>query len=183
MNSVQREKTQELLDTVEIFLAQADSTETESSTDLTSSFDPSLAELKPYLLCPIDWQISQWCICLFDSEIIRRFQSPVVCGMAVMGVTENGWATVDSFTPKQSAIIKIIRLLVLQKNWQASTIAQADGDMTVPSMAVTMKSDVERFMTVDQPTAMQQILTSRQYGLKVVHETPALAHLHWSDNV
>jgi hypothetical protein len=73
----------------------------------------------------------QFCIALLDHNLVdNEYKSPVISGLAVMGVREDkGWDAPEDYTPKLSGIIKLARLMVIQMAYQArqASIARRVG--------------------------------------------------------
>ena len=63
----------------------------------------------------------QFCIALLDHNLVdNEYRSPVISGLAVMGIREDkGWDTPEDYTPKLSGIIKLARLIVVQMAYRA----------------------------------------------------------------
>jgi hypothetical protein len=57
-----------------------------------------------------------FCIELLNQQIqYNEYESPLVCALAVLGVSERGWREADSYPPITSAVIKCARFMVVQK--------------------------------------------------------------------
>lgn len=57
-----------------------------------------------------------FCIQLLNQEITQsEYESPLVCALAVLGVSETGWREPDSYPPILSSMIKCARFMVVQK--------------------------------------------------------------------
>lgn len=177
----QRQQTEALLHSIDVLSGQESPTMT--MLNPTVSIHPIIAEQEEYHLCPTNWQILQWFICLFEGEYIDTFECPIPCSLAVMGITEDGWARPETFVPKMSAIIKFLRLMILQKNWQACSSIDCDNSSRSLRMTDAITNDISRFMTIDCPTAMYYLLKNRQHGLEILRTTTPLDRGNWCHNI
>lgn len=73
-------------------------------------------EPQPFEIRPIENALLNFCIDLLRQEIRNdEYGCAMVCATAVIGCSEVGWATPQSFPPQISSLIKITRFLILHK--------------------------------------------------------------------
>jgi hypothetical protein len=65
--------------------------------------------------------ILEWVISLLDDQLgNQQYRSVIISSLAVLGLQEGGrWTNAEGYTPKLSAVIKLARLLVVQKAYTA----------------------------------------------------------------
>jgi len=71
----------------------------------------------PFEIGPVEQALLDFCIDLLRQEIRHNeYGCAMVCATAVIGCSEFGWATPQSFPPQISSLIKITRFLILYKS-------------------------------------------------------------------
>ena len=100
-------------------------------------------------------------IAMFDHELKdSEFKSSIISGLAVFGIdTQNGsWKTALNYTPILSAIVTVMRALVVYRAWQmrqqsiqngiAAGLTQEEAENKARSVVEGVDKLVERFMTL-----------------------------------
>ena len=135
-------------------------------------------------------------IAMFDHELKdSEFKSGIVSGLAVLGIdTQTGsWKTALNYTPILSAIVTVMRALVVYRSWQMrqqSIQKEIEGGSTqeeaedrARSVVEGVDKLVERFMTLrkfgGRISPMDRILHMRTYGLKIRMTTKAGGTVSW----
>jgi superfamily II DNA helicase RecQ len=135
-------------------------------------------------------------IAMFDHELKdSEFDSGIMSGLAVLGIdTQTGtWKSALSYTPILSAIVAVMRALVVYRAWkirQKSIQEGVTGGMSLEEAADQARSVVdgvdrltERFMTLREfggrISPMDRILRTRTYGLKIRMTTKASGTVAW----
>jgi hypothetical protein len=112
---------------------------------------------------------------MFDHELkVGEYESGIISALAVLGLNPGmeGWSTAMNHTPVLSAVVAIIRGLVVYRAWlthQNAIQAGVEGGMeereareTAPSIFEEVKEMVQRFMTLTvfdgMPSPMDRIL-------------------------
>jgi superfamily II DNA or RNA helicase len=73
-------------------------------------------EPEPYQLTSIQRACMDFCIELLNQRVgAEEYECALVCALAVLGRSRDGWQTVESYPPILSKIIKIARFMVLHK--------------------------------------------------------------------
>jgi superfamily II DNA helicase RecQ len=140
-------------------------------------------------------RLLQLCITLLDHELgDNEYQSVIISGMAVMGLQGEGrWANAEDYTPKLSAVIKLARLMVVQKAYemrQQGVAKKVEGGMSRVDARERTQTHVKlvrrmtrKFMMLtgndDEPTPMDWMLDTRTYGLHIRYSTPAEGTVSW----
>ena len=122
----------------------------------------------------------RWCIELFNHElggsIGDDFNSPVIAALAIMGISSNGaWVSALNYTPKLSAIVKMVQMMVVQQAWEANQDGGKDG----PGVLEQTRKMVEGFMTTHHPRPMKWIHDVRRYGFKIRMTTASVGTIRW----
>jgi superfamily II DNA helicase RecQ len=135
---------------------------------------------------------------LFDHQLgDDHYESVVLSALAVMGLrADGGWYGPLDYTPHYSAVIKIVRLLVLRQaalqrgeqveQKRASGLGEKEAKRLAPSMFSLVQGRVQRFMLpageATQPSPLDWIFDARSYGLKVRYMTAAEGKIQWQGN-
>ncbi len=143
--------------------------------------------------CGIFW------IAMFDHELKdSEFKSGIMSGLAVLGIdTQNGsWKSAMSYTPILSAIVAVMRALVVYRAWQirqnsirehiATGWSTEEASDQARSVVDGVDKLVARFMTLrkfgGRISPMDRILRLRTYGLKIRMTTKAGGTVAWEGN-
>ncbi len=135
-------------------------------------------------------------IAMFDHELKdSEFKSGIISGLAVLGIdTQNGsWKTALNYTPILSAIVTVMRALVVYRAWQirqqsihngiAAGLTQEEAEDEARSVVEGVDKLVERFMTLrkfgGRISPMDRILHMRTYGMKIRMTTKAGGTVSW----
>ena len=133
---------------------------------------------------------------MFDHELkAGEYESGIISALAVLGLSpeKEGWSTPMNYTPILSAVVTIIRGLVVYKAWlthQNAIQAGVEGGMEereareqAPSIFEEVKEMVQRFMTLTMfdgmPSPMDRILHIRTYGMKIRFSTKGEGRVSW----
>jgi hypothetical protein len=144
----------------------------------------------------------EFCIALLNHRITRRkYDSPLVCALAVLGVKEEGWKGPEQYPPILSAVIKTARFMVVQQGLELSGADLADlqdsDEETDDSNDSEYKSGpsprcrpkgclqlvqqmMDQFMVRGSHGPMQWMLDLRTYGLKIHYNTTSRGHVEWT---
>jgi superfamily II DNA helicase RecQ len=139
--------------------------------------------------------VSQFMLALLDHVLgDNEYTSALISGMAVLGISvDNGWLSALVYTPKQSAVIAIARMLVLYRSTQMRQQAVAklveegwggeDAAVMAPSHFEYVQEMANRFMTLTEyngkPTPVDAILRLRAFGFKIRFTTNADGVIDW----
>ena len=135
-------------------------------------------------------------IAMFDHELKdSEFKSGIISGLAVLGIdTQTGsWKTALNYTPILSAIVTVMRALVVYRSWQTrqqsirsgieAGLTQEEAEDTARSVVDGVDELVERFMTLrkfgGRISPMDRILHMRTYGMKIRMTTKAGGTVSW----
>ena len=137
-------------------------------------------EIQSGRLDHINRVILRWCVELFNDRIGGLggddFSSPVIAALAIVGIQSSGaWMSALSYTPKLSAVVKLVRIMVVHHAWE---VAQEGREGTTDIFQQTRKM-VEGFMTTHEPTPMKWIHDVRRYGLKIRMTTASAGTIRW----
>jgi superfamily II DNA helicase RecQ len=144
----------------------------------------------------LEGHVLQFMLSLLDHVLgDSEYKSALISGMAVLGISaESGWLDPLVYTPKQSAIVSIARMLVLYRSTQ---LRQAEVDRLVregwgvedavdmaPPHFEFVQDMAKRFMTLTEyngkPTPMDSILRLRAFGFKIRFTTNAEGVVDWA---
>jgi hypothetical protein len=88
---------------------------------LCRSPDPMVPELdhshiKVFVMTLLETACLEFCIKLLNQKTkVHKYESLLVCAMAVLGRGEQGWRDPDSYPPTISCVLKVAWFLVVQK--------------------------------------------------------------------
>ena len=139
--------------------------------------------------------MSFW-INMFDHELQDdEFESGIISGLAVLGIdTQNGsWKSALNYTPILSAIVSVMRALVVHRAWRmrqdsiavghADGLSEEEAKRQARSAVEGVDVLVQRFMTLREfggrISPMDRILRTRTYGLKIRMTTKAGGTVAW----
>jgi hypothetical protein len=161
--------------------------------------DQSTTSVRPEKLSRLQKACLEFCIALLDHRITRtEYDSPLVCGLAVLGIKKEGWKEPEQYPPILSAVIKVTRFLVVQQGLDLSGADLADpedsGEETDDSAYQSGPSPrrrpkgclqiiqqmMDRFMVRSSHGPMQWMLDLRTYGLKIHYNTTSRGHVEWT---
>ncbi|KAJ6194071.1 hypothetical protein J3E72DRAFT_199128, partial [Bipolaris maydis] len=140
-------------------------------------------------------QVLALMVALLDHKLASsEYESGLISGMAVLGVSaDRGWLDPLMYTPKQSAMVSISRMLVLYQAHRERT-AQIDkleaggySEEKASNMAAShfelVQDMCHRFMALTdyngRPTPMDAILRLRAFGFKIRFTTNAEGVVDW----
>lgn len=154
---------------------------------------------------PIDRLCVDTVVAMFDHEFKdSEYENVAISGLAVMGMRgDGGWAAATEYTTVYSAVIKMVRMLVVyqarieQAEYTANIVqaARASGQtMTIdearqrtPGMLSWVRPKVQRFMTQTTrrsgPTPMDWIFDTRRYGMRIRFTTAAMPVIDWDGDL
>lgn len=135
-------------------------------------------------------------VSMFDHELrSEEFESGIISALAVLGLnTENeGWNTAMNYTPILSAVVTVMRSLVVYQAWLTHKqevqdlidigSEEREAQAKAPSIFEEVKDMVQRFMTLTtfngMPSPMDRILHMRTYGMKIRYTTKGEARVTW----
>jgi hypothetical protein len=73
-------------------------------------------QLEAFVMTPLEMACLEFCIELLNQKTkVHKYESPLVCAMAVLGRGKQGWRDPDSFPLIISRVLKVARFLVVQK--------------------------------------------------------------------
>jgi hypothetical protein len=161
--------------------------------------DQSTTSVRPEKLSRLQKACLEFCIALLDHRITRReYDSPLVCGLVVLGIKKEGWKGPEQYPPILSAVIKVARFLVVQQGLDLSGADLADpedsGEETDDSAYQSGPSPrrrpkgclqiiqqmMDQFMVRGSHGPMQWMLDLRTYGLKIHYNTTLRRHVEWT---
>jgi hypothetical protein len=135
-------------------------------------------------------------IALLSQSITRKkYDSPLVCALAVLGVKEDGWKGPEQYPPILSAVIKVARFMVVPKalelsepfdddEFDSDSVYESD-DSSYPrrrrrkGCLQLLKEMMDQFMVRGTHSPMQWMLDLRTYGLKIHYNTTSRGHVEW----
>jgi superfamily II DNA helicase RecQ len=135
-------------------------------------------------------------IAMFDHEMKgHEYDSAIISGLAVIGIrrTGEGFAAAIDYTPKLSAVVTVLRGLVVYRAWKErqADISRYEGEGMSRQKAQQVacgvdefvREPVRRFMTLMEyggpSTPMNHILQQRTYGMAIRNTTKAPAKVGW----
>jgi len=144
----------------------------------------------------IERRLLQFYIAMFDHHYKdTEYINGVISALAVLGLdTDNkGWAPAENFTPKLSAIVTVMRSMVLYAGHTHRVHAieshisegfdRREAEKRAPSVFDTVQNLVNRFMTLTsfsgKPSPMDTVLHMRTYGMKIRYTTKGEARISW----
>jgi hypothetical protein len=143
----------------------------------------------------LEGHVLQFMLSLLDHVLgDNEYTSALISGMAVLGISaESGWLNPLLYTPKQSAVISISRMLVLYRSTQlrqeqvdklaAEGWGSEDAAAMAPAHLEFVQDMANRFMTLTEyngkPTPMDSILRLRAFGFKIRFTTNAEGVIDW----
>jgi len=143
----------------------------------------------------LEGHVLQLMLALLDHVLgDNEYTSALISSMAVLGISaDDGWLGALVYTPKQSAVIAIARMLVLYRSTQMRQEAvqelieegwgAEDAAAMAPSHFDFVQEMAQRFMTLTEydgkPTPMDTILRLRAFGFKIRFTTNAEGVVDW----
>lgn len=135
-------------------------------------------------------------VSMFDHELkAGEFESGIISGLAVLGLNtkKERWNTAMNYTPILSAVVTVMRSLVVYKAWIIhkkevqdlidTGSEEKEAQAKAPSIFEEVKEMVQRFMTLTtfngMPSPMDRILHMRTYGMKIRYTTKGEARVTW----
>lgn len=165
--------------------------------DYTTSHDGSgRAAMKTVRRRAIEDACMLFWINMFDHELRDdEFESGIVSGLAVLGIdTQSGsWKSALNYTPILSAVVSVMRALVVHRAWRmrqdsiavgmAEGLSEPEAKQQARSAVEGVDALVQRFMTLREfggrISPMDRILRTRAYGLKIRMTTKASGTVAW----
>ncbi|KAL4788747.1 hypothetical protein BDV19DRAFT_395784 [Aspergillus venezuelensis] len=81
---------------------------------INDRLDP--ARIQPFIMTPMETTCLEFCIKLLNQKIkVHKYESPLVCAMAVLGWGEKAWQDPNSYPPIISRVLKVARFIIVQK--------------------------------------------------------------------
>ncbi|MDB5910917.1 MAG: hypothetical protein JWP34_5031, partial [Massilia sp.] len=122
-----------------------------------------------------------------------HYESVIISGLAVMGIREDGgWVPAQDYTQIYSAVIKVLRLLVVyqavtERDEQVAAkervLGRQEARDAVPGVFRMVRAKVQRFMVLvsskSEPSPVDWIFDARTYGLKIRYTTAANGSIDW----
>jgi hypothetical protein len=118
----------------------------------------------PFQLAPIDLACLNFCIELLNHRIkVEDYESALICATAVLGRSEAGWRTAESYPPILSKVIKLARFMVVHKALKLDSRAEAmldqlakhqmagDWDTESPLDSPEFQTSIDHFETSNDP--------------------------------
>jgi hypothetical protein len=146
-------------------------------------------------MAKIQREILSLCIALLNHPLQdTEYKSAIISGLAVLGIRDDdGWYSAEDYTTKYSAVIKLARLMVVQKGYEKreGSIKRAmERGLTAQEARHQAKGYyhyihqmTNRFMVMAHsgrdPMPMQWIFKSRSYGMKIRYTTTAEGCIQW----
>ena len=134
----------------------------------------------------IQKQVLEFCIQLLNHPIgDNEYESAMISRLAVLGIREdNKWIDTEDYTPKYSAVIKLARLIVVEKAYQTKKGEDSiPGQRKVSSIYRLVNKAVDKYMTIAHggrdPTPIYWIYYTRSYSFKIRYTTVAQANIQW----
>jgi hypothetical protein len=152
---------------------------------------------EPQTLSSIQKASLEFCIALLSQKITRKeYDSPSVCALAVLGVKENGRKSPEQYPPVLSAVIKVVRFMVVQQalelsgpldddEFDSDSAYESNGSNNPPrrrrkGCLQFVQEMMYRFMVRGSHGPMQWMLDLRTYGLKIHYNTTSRGHVEWA---
>jgi hypothetical protein len=130
----------------------------------------------------------------YQSITRKKYDSPLVCALAVLGVKEDSWKGPKQYPPILSAVIKVARFMVVQQALELSEPFDDDefnsnsayqSDNSHPRRRrrkecfQLVKEIINQFIVRGTHSPMQWMLDLRTYGLKIHYNTTSSGHVKW----
>ena len=143
----------------------------------------------------LDDLVARLLLALFDHHYHSSpYESVVISGLAVMGIRDdNGWVDVSDYTMRYSAVIKVMRIMVVARSITemerevegkvADGYQREEAKLATRGLFERVRQRMDRFMVRasarSRPGVMDWILSSRTYGMAVSFNTPSEGHIQW----
>jgi len=142
-----------------------------------------------------DASLAFW-IAMFDHEMKNHeYDSAIVSGLAIIGIrrTGEGFVAAIDYTPKLSAVVTVLRGLVVYWAWKERQVdigryegegmSRVKAQQTARGVDELIREPVRRFMTLmeygGRSTPMNHILQQRTYGMAIRNTTKGPAKVGW----
>jgi superfamily II DNA helicase RecQ len=139
--------------------------------------------------------LSFW-IAMFDHELKEHeFESGVISALAVISIMrpKGGYTAAINYTPKLSAVVTVLRALVVYQAWQErqadvqqrieSGVEEREAKEQARATIEGVRESVRQFMTLTEyggrVTPMNHILQQRTYGMAIRNTTKAPPRIGW----
>jgi superfamily II DNA or RNA helicase len=117
----------------------------------------------------------QFCLALLRHAVrTNEYESPFVCVLAVLGVTEDGWKGPHQYPSLLSALMKTSRYMFVQDAMDR-TASEPDS----PSTLKLLRQDVTRYMFRGTFTPFDWMYELRAYGMKAAFSTNQEGLVEW----
>lgn len=114
-----------------------------------------------------------FCISLLDQQVqAEEYESPLICALALLGVSDSGWLGPERYPSILSAVIKMSRFMVVQ-----SALGRTDQ----PALTA-VQTMVRRFMQRGTFGPFEWMLELRSYGMKIAFTTTVEGQVGWVDD-
>ena len=132
-------------------------------------------------LSPLAESCLVFCLALLDQRVRgTEYESPLVCALALLGITANGWRECGQYTKTLSAVIKLSQFMVVQAALIADAVSRnAHQDVPEGTCLESVTNMMDKFMVRGTNGPMQWMLDLRTYGLKVHFESTSEGEVEW----
>ncbi len=171
----------------------------EVSHDGSSSAGTNSNSMKTPKLTKVQKACLDFCMALLNQQITRKeYDSPLMCGLAVLGVKVDGWMGADQYPPVLFAMIKISRFMMIQQalemsqhgsDNEESSSSDSSSELAEEGNAIVsqgclshVRQMMDKFMVRGSHDPMQWMLNLRTYGLKIHYNTTSEGHIDWVGN-
>jgi hypothetical protein len=115
----------------------------------------------------------EFCLSLLRQKVrTNEYESPLVCALAVLGVTERGWKGPDQYPSLLSAMFKTSRYMFVRSAIQRSSAG------TQPTLAL-LQEDVSQYMFRGTFTPFDWMYELRAYGMQIARTTTSEGAVEW----
>jgi len=170
-----------------------ESSKDSSSSEFSEKSDSPSQGSRNYKLSRIQKACLNFGLALLNDHIMRKkYDSSLVCALAMLGVKGNGWMDASNYPPILSAMIKISRFMVIQQGLEMNDSSRPDSQdshsssfsveetrIVQPGCLKYVAKMMNRFMIRDSHSPMQWMLDLRTYGLKIHYNTTSEGHIDW----
>jgi len=148
------------------------------------------------------------CLQLLDQSVrTREYESPLICALAVLGVTERGFKTPQQYTSLLSSMIKLSRYFAVRAalhgiaadslaSTSPSSADDSDASDALDDSRFSPASDCkrssalsrlegmsQRFLMRGTHSPMEWMLDLRSYGMKIVFNTTQDGRMEWNGDL
>jgi superfamily II DNA helicase RecQ len=175
---------------LERLMEEAARLDLESDVELETAFESDSDSDDGQKLAAIECGCLDFCVELLNQQTEEsEYESPLVCALAVLGVTESGWKTTLAYPSMLSSIIKCARFMVLH----TAIAAGGPGEARLAATSVTMQTRNEgprfkldcmmkSFMLSGTASPMDWMMSLRAYGLAIARQRTAGGSVIWDED-